>query len=300
MDRDAVPKTPLKGGGRAEGGHTPRKDSKTPLKDSKTPLTPLKDSKTSLTPLKDSVFSFLDSPRSPFKTILNFASLGNRGALSPSSNRGSPAQPSPAQPDKEPRPPRDKENHTPTPANHASDNHAPSDKQTPLDTTIECSDSQLDVTLESDDVYSGVNTASVGDKYASIASLDDEQDDEKWEERTELITRIDHEEYVECAKSILKDLVSSLPDHHDQLDQHIQDLPHPGIIPEILEPALEPAVSVHEDEDTSGMVSCNTSFRNHGIYHIVRFSVYNDGHLLAVFWIQGPNSKEDLMLFPYF
>ena len=65
------------------GAQAPR----TPLKESnRLPLaegmrTPLKDG--TKTPLKESVFSFLDSPRSPFKTLLNFASLGNRGALSP-------------------------------------------------------------------------------------------------------------------------------------------------------------------------------------------------------------------------
>ena len=53
--------------------------SRTPLKEAnRLPL-----AEGTKTPLKDSVFSFLDSPRSPFKTLLNFASLGNRGALSP-------------------------------------------------------------------------------------------------------------------------------------------------------------------------------------------------------------------------
>ena len=48
------------------------------------------------------------------------------------------------------------------------------------------------------------------DKYSSIAKLDDELEDEKWEERTAVITRNDHEEYLAAASSILHDLIGDV------------------------------------------------------------------------------------------
>ena len=44
------------------------------------------------------------------------------------------------------------------------------------------------------------------DKYSSIALLDDEQEEEKWEERTTVITKTDHEGYVAAASAILQDV----------------------------------------------------------------------------------------------
>ena len=48
------------------------------------------------------------------------------------------------------------------------------------------------------------------DKYSSIAQLDGELEDEKWEERTAVITRNDHEEYLAAATSILHDLIGEV------------------------------------------------------------------------------------------
>ena len=48
------------------------------------------------------------------------------------------------------------------------------------------------------------------DKYSSIALLDEELEDEKWEERTAVITRNDHEEYIAAATSILHDLIGDV------------------------------------------------------------------------------------------
>ena len=48
------------------------------------------------------------------------------------------------------------------------------------------------------------------DKYSSIARLDEELEDEKWEERTAVITRTDHEEYLAAANSILHDLIGDV------------------------------------------------------------------------------------------
>ena len=48
------------------------------------------------------------------------------------------------------------------------------------------------------------------DKYSCIARLDDELEDEKWEERTAVITRTDHEEYLAAANSILHDLLGDV------------------------------------------------------------------------------------------
>ena len=69
----------------------------------------------------------------------------------------------------------------------------------------------------------------------------------------------DHDEYVECAKSILDDLVFSLdPSIHEN-----PDTLSPNLVPEFK--LAEVALEVNEDEDVSGMVSCNTSFRVQGI-----------------------------------
>ena len=48
------------------------------------------------------------------------------------------------------------------------------------------------------------------DRYSSIAKLDEELEDEKWEERTAVITRNDHEEYLAAANSILYDLLGDV------------------------------------------------------------------------------------------
>ena len=48
------------------------------------------------------------------------------------------------------------------------------------------------------------------DKYSSIALLDDEQEEEKWEERTAVITKTDHEGYVAAASSILQDVLQDV------------------------------------------------------------------------------------------
>ena len=48
------------------------------------------------------------------------------------------------------------------------------------------------------------------DKYSSIAVLDEEAEDEKWEERTAVITKNDHEEYVSAAGAILRDILADV------------------------------------------------------------------------------------------
>ena len=49
-----------------------------------------------------------------------------------------------------------------------------------------------------------------GDKYSCIAILDEEGEDEKWEERTAVITSNDHEEYVAAAGAILHELLDDI------------------------------------------------------------------------------------------
>ena len=67
------------------------------------------------------------------------------------------------------------------------------------------SDQVKEATMPSSDI------AIVGDdKYSSIALLDDQQEDEKWEERTAVITKNDHEEYVAAAEAIIYDLISGV------------------------------------------------------------------------------------------
>ena len=48
------------------------------------------------------------------------------------------------------------------------------------------------------------------DKYNCIAILDEEHEDEKWEERTTVITKNDHEEYVQAAEAILADIIADV------------------------------------------------------------------------------------------
>ena len=50
----------------------------------------------------------------------------------------------------------------------------------------------------------------VGDKYSCIAILDEEGEDEKWEERTAVITSNDHEEYVAAAGAILHEILDEI------------------------------------------------------------------------------------------
>lgn len=52
-----------------------------------------------------------------------------------------------------------------------------------------------------------IDTSSLNDKYSSIALLDDELEEEKWEERTTVITKTDHENYVAAATSILQEVL---------------------------------------------------------------------------------------------
>ena len=48
------------------------------------------------------------------------------------------------------------------------------------------------------------------DKYSAIARLDDQLEDEKWEERTAVITSADHQDYFHAAASILQDVLAEV------------------------------------------------------------------------------------------
>ena len=48
------------------------------------------------------------------------------------------------------------------------------------------------------------------DKYSFIASLDDQLDDVKWEERTTVITAIDHQAYLATAEQIVQDIMETV------------------------------------------------------------------------------------------
>ena len=48
------------------------------------------------------------------------------------------------------------------------------------------------------------------DKYSCIAILDEEGEDEKWEERTSVITSTDHQEYVAAAGAIIHELLNEI------------------------------------------------------------------------------------------
>jgi len=50
------------------------------------------------------------------------------------------------------------------------------------------------------------------DKYSFIASLDDQLDDVKWEERTTVITAIDHQAYLATAEQIVQDIMETVVD----------------------------------------------------------------------------------------
>ena len=49
-----------------------------------------------------------------------------------------------------------------------------------------------------------------GDKYSFIANLDDQLDDVKWEERTSVITAIDHMAYLDTASKIVEDIMETV------------------------------------------------------------------------------------------
>ena len=49
-----------------------------------------------------------------------------------------------------------------------------------------------------------------GDKYSCIAILDEEGEDEKWEERTAVITSNDHAEYFAAAGAILHEIIDEI------------------------------------------------------------------------------------------
>ena len=53
-------------------------------------------------------------------------------------------------------------------------------------------------------------TKTSASKYAAIASLDAEDEDEKWRERTSIITKFDHEMYKGYAKEILNEIVADV------------------------------------------------------------------------------------------
>ena len=48
------------------------------------------------------------------------------------------------------------------------------------------------------------------DKYSAIAQLDDELEDEKWEERTAVITSADHQDNISAASDILREVLSEV------------------------------------------------------------------------------------------
>ena len=50
------------------------------------------------------------------------------------------------------------------------------------------------------------------DKYSFIASLDDQLDDVKWEERTTVITAMDHQAYLATAEQIVQDIMETVVD----------------------------------------------------------------------------------------
>ena len=56
----------------------------------------------------------------------------------------------------------------------------------------------------------GVMAEESDDKYSCIARLDDELEEEKWEERTSVITKTDHEEYIAAAGAILSELIADV------------------------------------------------------------------------------------------
>ena len=97
--------------------------------------------------------------------------------------------------------PKDKENIYPT---FPEDKHI--DKTSIVNETFEArSACNASTDLETSDI--SINTSCLNDKYSSIALLDDEQEDEKWEERTTVITKTDHENYVAAATSILQEVL---------------------------------------------------------------------------------------------
>ena len=74
----------------------------------------------------------------------------------------------------------------------------------------EASDKLLSFKQLSDQAKASDMDVTVNDKYDCIAMLDDAQEDEKWEERTAVITKNDHEEYIAAAESILSDILAEM------------------------------------------------------------------------------------------
>ena len=62
-------------------------------------------------------------------------------------------------------------------------------------------------TFEVKPVCNPSSNTDLSDKYSSIAKLDDENEVEKWQERTTVITKTDHECYVAAASSILQEVL---------------------------------------------------------------------------------------------
>merc|ERR1711935_531276 len=139
--------------------------------------------------------------RSPFTTLRNFASLGNRGALSPIS-KGSPAEVGESKEEvKQVEQAKDKENYKPENANDGTDCETSLQNEF-FKTTSDSLSFNPDKNEDKQDKD--------GDKYFAIASLDEEHDDEKWLERTTVITKTDHETYLECAESIIKEVLTEV------------------------------------------------------------------------------------------
>ena len=56
----------------------------------------------------------------------------------------------------------------------------------------------------------GVENTTAEDKYSSIANLDDQLEDVKWEERTSVITSYDHFENIDAATGIIKNILDTI------------------------------------------------------------------------------------------
>ena len=147
--------------------------------------------------------------RSPFAKLRDFANLAKRGSLSPR-KKAAPNQDqvTPVKPGKE---------------NNVTDNNLEKDSN---EDEMQA-ENRCDVTDEALSIHTTMAslkplatlTENIKDRdekiltpsrYSAIANLDDELENEKWSERTSVITKVDHDNYISSARDIVSDVIQEV------------------------------------------------------------------------------------------
>ena len=149
--------------------------------------------------------------RSPFAKLRDFANLAKRGSLSPRKKAASNQdQVTPVKPGKE---------------NNVTDNDLEKDSN---EDEMQA-ENRGDVTDETLSIHTTLASlkplATLKDRdekiltpsrYSAIANLDDELESEKWSERTTVITKVDHDNYISSARDIVTDIIQGVIDNNSQ------------------------------------------------------------------------------------